>query len=941
MSKQLAQALNLARGEARAWLNFLEFYKTSSAPLWPVRLVNLVTKEDTEAQRLTADRPDPQIYLGGVPRTPHLLAGPVLFEAEVEVVGPALVNPILYLDLGSGFNETATLALNWRGEGRLVGLIPEIAKLRQLRLDPSEQPCDLRLKSLRLRREISEPSPHIEEGLSASIAPVEDFHTSIARVAEISGVHLLGGRGIIPTAEVGVFEFTDEDPQIIFTTLPEGHGDAAIAHYEFDVEDFDDTLSAPRIYLDYVSKGYSHAASFPLDRQPDGRYRAMIVVPALAHSIRWDPSDRRGQFRLRGIRARPHVFGDVDPTSVALPKDILQAGGKEFEILRPVATELTLRLNGEYLNAGTSVGYDYGRWLERNEAGGDEAGKRRVLEDLERRPKFSFVTPTYNTPPELLEACVRSMLDQVYPDFEICIADDNSSDPRVREVLTRLAQEDDRIKLKFRRRNGHISEASNSALSLASGEYVVLVDHDDLVPDYCLLMVAAYLNQHPQAKVLYSDEDKIDQTGRRCDPYFKSDFNQFLMYGHNMVSHLGVYERALVKSLGGFRKGYEGSQDYDLFLRCLSRCGPEAVVHVPHVLYHWRMLPGSTAVSADQKSYAVTAAQKSLNDFFQRQGLPFVSVDGVAPGLTGLEITGPPPATSVSIVIPTRDGVDLLRACVASLRDHLDPTVEVLIIDNGSVEPETTDYLAHLAGLAGFRVIRAPGEFNFSALCNLGVAQARSEIICLLNNDTEVVADHWLVRARTLLSLPQVGIVGARLAYPDGTLQHFGLYLGMGSHQIAGTPHRGLPLDAFGAFGKARLIQEFSAVTAACLFVRRETYQAVGGFDPALPVAYNDIDFCLKVRAQGLKVVCDPAIVLIHKESKTRGHDHHGDRARRLQREADLMRQRWGALLDEDPYYSPNLTLQRDDLSLAPKTRKPLPWIPQTPPNNATTERAT
>lgn len=586
------------------------------------------------------------------------------------------------------------------------------------------------------------------------------------------------------------------------------------------------------------------------------------------------------------------------------------------------------RLDGDYASLGLDVGYDYGRWLSRNEAmaDGDDAGKRALLGRLKARPRFSFVTPTYNTPPELLEACVRSMQAQVYPDFEICIADDRSSDPRVVETLRRLASEDERIKLALREVNGHISEASNTALSLATGDYVVLVDHDDLVPDYCLLTVAAWLEAHPQAKVLYSDEDKIDQEGRRRDPYFKSEFNPFLMYGHNMVSHLGVYERGLLEEIGGFRKGYEGSQDYDLFLRCLSACGEGGVVHIPHVLYHWRMLPGSTAVSADQKSYAVTAAQRSLNDHFAREGLPFRSVEGVAPGLTGLALAGPAPMTTVSIVIPTRDRVELLAACMASLEGRIDAGVEVVLVDNGTEEPQALAYLEELAGREGVTVVRAPGPFNFSALCNAGAARARGEILCLLNNDTEVVAEDWLARARTLLSLPQVGAVGARLTYPDGTLQHFGLYLGMGGHGVAGTPHRGMSSESFGYFGKARLIQEFSAVTAACLFVRREDYQAVGGFDEALSVAYNDVDFCLKLRARGLKVVGDPDILLVHKESKSRGDDARGERARRLQAEAGLMHARWADQLAADPFYNPNLTLERDDFSLAASPRTPFPW---------------
>jgi GT2 family glycosyltransferase len=493
-------------------------------------------------------------------------------------------------------------------------------------------------------------------------------------------------------------------------------------------------------------------------------------------------------------------------------------------------------------------------------------------------------------------------------------------------LLRRFERSDPRIKVEFRKDNGHISEASNSALALAKGDYIVLVDHDDAIPAHCLAVIARAINDHPGAQVLYSDEDKLDTDGVRRDPYFKGAFNEYLMFGHNMVSHIGVYSRALVTSIGGFRKGYEGSQDYDLLLRCLDQCDASRIVHIPHVLYHWRMLPGSTAVSADQKSYAIDAAQRALNDHFDRRGLPYRSIDGVAPGLSGLAIRPMQASPLISVIIPTRDGLDLLSACIDSILLFRDEALEIIVVDNGSVQDETILYLEKMAMAGLIRVVQSPGAFNFSHLCNLGVEAATGEIICLLNNDTEVLAADWLQRARAHLSVPQVGVVGARLLYPDRTLQHFGLYLGLGAHRIAGSPHRGLPEASFGYFGKARLIQEFSAVTAACLFVRRSDYEAAGGFDEALAVAYNDVDFCLKIRDLGLKVICDPDITLIHKESKSRGADTDPRKAARLEDEAQLVRDRWGERLTDDPYYSPNLTVDDDDMSMAPRPRVTLPW---------------
>jgi O-antigen biosynthesis protein len=743
------------------------------------------------------------------------------------------------------------------------------------------------------------------------------------------GLSVVQIRAIGFSGEPGVFTFLDRDPQVLFETQMQGHSDAWLCLCTFDVESLDGGLAAPRVYLDYSGQGFSQDASFVLVRQPDGLYRALVAFPSLQPTVRWDPSERSGQVRLNSIKVEPYSLEALGHEAAASVHAVLEVetglppGPRERHAWAERALALSLELNQNHLNFA-----DYNRWTKIVETpnAADYDRMKTIIGAFPWHPKFSFVTPTYNTPPALLEACIRSLLDQVYPHFEICVADDCSTNPEVRNTLTRLAAAHSQLKISFRSKNGHISEASNTALELATGDFIVLVDHDDIVPDYTLLVVADYLNRNPNAKILYSDEDKLDPSGRRCEPYFKSDFNRFLMFGHNMVSHLGVYDRSLVASVGGFRKGYEGSQDYDLFLRCMQRCAEQDIVHIPHILYHWRKLPGSTAISSDQKSYAIIAAQRAISDFLSRQGLPYTAADGIAPGLTALAVVGDPPRTKVSIIIPTRDRLDLLVPCIESLRPHIDDAAEVIVVDNGSNEPETSVYLRWLVESPGFSVISSPGDFNFSAICNLGVAASTGDIICLLNNDTELVSQDWLIRARALLATPDVAVVGARLLYPDQSVQHFGLYLGMGAHGVAGTPHRGWHKDHFGPFGKARLVQEFSAVTAACMFVKRAVYEDVGGFDPALQVAYNDVDFCLRVRQSGYKVICDPDIVLIHKESKTRGADTDGARAQRLEAEAATMRDRWGPVLANDPYYNPNLTLERDDFSLADIPRVAFPW---------------
>lgn len=585
------------------------------------------------------------------------------------------------------------------------------------------------------------------------------------------------------------------------------------------------------------------------------------------------------------------------------------------------------RASWEMMAPDPYIGSDYRSWSAQFERPtlGDEAAIAGLIERLSYRPTFSFVMPTYNTPIPLLRACIDSMLAQSYPDFEICIADDASTEATVMATLEAYTAQDPRVKIVRRDANGHISAASNSALALATGAFVVLVDHDDLLPDYALAVVAAYLNRYPDADILFSDEDKIDRHGLRSAPYFKGRWNRFLMYGQNMVSHLGIYRRSIVDAVGGFRIGFEGSQDYDLLLRCYECSSDDRVIHIPHVLYHWRMIPGSTSVSADQKDYACIAAQRALNDHFARCQMPMRSVPGFAAGLTGVTALVLPPV-DVTIIIPTRNGLDTLARCIAAIQMTQLDAVDIVIVDNGSDDPATLSYLDALVEKALAYVVRDPLPFNFSRVCNLGAAAARGQILCFLNNDTEVLAADWIVRARMLLALPEVGIVGARLLHPDLTLQHFGIVLGMGSHGIAGTPHGGISGDAPGYFGKARLMQEFSAVTAACLFIRKTDFETVGGFDQDLAIAYNDVDLCLRIAAQGLKIVGDPEILLLHAESTTRGDDGLGDNAARLEQEAALMRQRWGGQLEHDPYYSPNLTLDSSDFSLAVPPRVAFPW---------------
>jgi glycosyltransferase involved in cell wall biosynthesis len=560
---------------------------------------------------------------------------------------------------------------------------------------------------------------------------------------------------------------------------------------------------------------------------------------------------------------------------------------------------------------------DYAEWIRRYDTLTDEsrATMRDRIDNFVRKPLISVVMPTHNPKPEWLIEAIESIRKQIYPCWELCIADDASTDKAIRPILESYAREDRRIKVVFREKNGHVSAASNSALVLATGEWVALLDHDDLLALHALFWVVDAINQNPYACLIYSDEDKIDDSGRRLDPYFKCDWNVDLFYSQNMFSHLGVYRADLLNEIGGFREELEGSQDYDLALRCLERIEPKQIHHIPRVLYHWRMHAESTEKSGDAKSCALLAGERALNDHFQRQNVN-ARAELVGFGYRVHHVLPDVPPL-VSLIIPTRNGLQLIRQCVESiLKKTTYPNYEILIVDNGSDDPATLQYFKELQSDPRIRVVRDDRPFNYSALNNAAVKLARGEVVGLLNNDLEVISPEWLSEMVSHALRPGVGAVGARLWYPNNTLQHGGVVIGLGG--VAGHSHKHLPQKMSGYFWRASLIQSFSAVTAACLVIRKSVYEEVGGFnEDDLQIAFNDIDFCLRVREAGYRNIWTPYAELYHHESATRGYEDTPERQARFAKEVQYMKQRWGDTLLNDPAYSPNLTLGHDDFSLA------------------------
>ncbi len=553
----------------------------------------------------------------------------------------------------------------------------------------------------------------------------------------------------------------------------------------------------------------------------------------------------------------------------------------------------------------------YHEWIERYDTLGPAqvAQAMALLDTLIKKPLISVIVPTYNSAPDDLEAMIESVRKQIYPHWELCVADDASTDSSVREVLQAWQAKDKRIKVVYREENGHISEASNSALTVATGEYIALLDHDDILPAHALLLVARYIGMHPAGRLFYSDEDKLDPSGKRTAPYFKPDWNPVLALTQNLFSHLGVYERTLVEEAGGFRKGFEGSQDYDLALRCISIAGAECIVHIPHVLYHWRITSKSTSGGQNRKPYALNAAVRAVNEFLQHSRIMAVvePIFGDS-GLLRVRYATPRPSPKVSIIIPTRDGVALLRQCVDSvLQKTLYKNFEIIIVDNGSVQAETLAYFAQINGDDRIRIVRDDSPFNFSALNNKAARLAEGEFLCLLNNDIEVISPDWLNELVSIAVQPGTGAVGAALWYPNNTLQHGGVLIGLGG--IAGHMHHSLQRGSLGYFNRAIALQNLAAVTAACLMVRREIYQQVGGLDEKLAVAFNDVDFCLRVQTAGYRNVWTPFADLYHHESATRGSDMSPEKYQRFLSEIRLMEDRWAGKFDRDPAYNPNLSL--------------------------------
>lgn len=575
---------------------------------------------------------------------------------------------------------------------------------------------------------------------------------------------------------------------------------------------------------------------------------------------------------------------------------------------------------------------NYSDWVSRYDTFNPEmrAQCSKAVTQLRIQPMISIVMPVFNVEERWLRAAIESVRAQVYENWQLCIADDKSTAPYIADVLKEYRDKDPRIKVVFRSENGHIVHATNSALELATGVYTAFLDNDDeLTPDALACMVFA-INRHPEGELFYSDEDKKTENGERFNPYFKSDWNPELILSQNYLCHMCLYRTATIKKLGGLRLGFEGAQDWDLALRVADHAGAARIHHVPHVLYHWRVIAGSTAQSTSAKPYVLAAQQKAVEEHLARRGISSAKVQ-IDDSISQLRVTLPVPVPHplISIVIPTKDRIDLLSQFLESvlkLSSYSD--FEFVLIDNGSKEQETFEYYKNLQQRwSKTTIILDDGPFNYARLNNIAVREAKGEYILLCNNDLEVIKPDWLEQLLSFASLPGVGSVGARLLYPNGAVQHAGVITGING--VAGHAFKGFPRHDVGYFNGAILPRTVSACTAACLMMRRENFDLVGGFDEhGLAVAFNDVDLCLKLIKTGLRNVYCPYAELFHYESASRGFETTPEKFLRFEGEIATMKQRWGERLPYDPYYNPNLTILTEDYVFAFPPRRAKPWSP-------------
>ena len=558
----------------------------------------------------------------------------------------------------------------------------------------------------------------------------------------------------------------------------------------------------------------------------------------------------------------------------------------------------------------------YQKWILRHLPSQKELEKQR-REKFDFQPKISIVIPLYKTPEKYLRQLVDTVKAQTYPNWELCLSDGSGADSPIAGLLKELAASDERIKVVSHDQQLQISENTNAGIEIATGDYIAFADHDDELTPHALFECVKALNKDRRIRVLYSDEDKMSMDGHKFfQPHFKPDFNIDLLCTVNYICHLFVVKKEIVDQIGMLKKEFDGAQDYDFVFRCVEAAGREQIHHIPRILYHWRCHEDSTAENPESKMYAFDAGARAIKAHYDRIGVPVEIEKGEYLGLYRTKFLWEEKPL-ISIIIPNKDHIDDLRRCIDSIEEKATyRNYEYVIVENNSTEDETFAYYKELeASNPKAHVVYWDGIFNYSAINNFGAAHAKGDYLLLLNNDTEIISPDCLEQLLGYCMRPDVGAVGARLYYEDDTVQHAGVVVGFGG--IAGHCFVQQKRDATGYCHRIICAQDYSAVTAACMMVKREAFDKVHGLSEEFQVAFNDIDFCLRLGKAGYLVVYNPYAELYHYESKSRGLEDTPEKVARFNREIASFEKHWPEILrDGDPYYNPNLTLESQDFSL-------------------------
>jgi len=720
--------------------------------------------------------------------------------------------------------------------------------------------------------------------------------------------------------ESNLWEATATDPQLILKSPFFFKGWYFI---QLKTQFHSQTIQTAKLYVNH-GKGYSENDAFVIPHRHNRPTYKVIYLSKKVKSLRLDPVESQIDFTLNELK----IFRI--PEQNAKRRIFKRISHLHPEYRQHTESELSLKFikqskqdwNHDLLSiyketfSRSSSEENYPHWIQKTEAKQFSAIAE-LTKNTSEVPLISILLPTYNSNPSYLLQCIESVQKQSYPNWQLCIVDDASTQKEHIELLQQFVTTDSRIQFQQRATNGHISIASNNCLEISKGDYSLLLDHDDMLAEHTLLLMVNELKKNPLLQLIYADEDKINENGLRFDPHFKPEWNQDLLYSQNYIGHPILVNTKRLQGLGGFKAGVEGSQDHDLLLRYTADLNATQINRIPNVLYHWRAHEQSTASHVNAKDYTTEAGIKALKNHFEREKITATVSMGKLPNTYRVQWPIPQKQPLVTLMIPTHNGHEILSTCITSILEKTTyANYEIIIINNQADCPQTLDFISKAdKNNHHLRVLDWNHPFNYSAINNFAAKHANGSILGLINNDIEVITPEWLTEMVSHTLRPEIGCVGSKLYYPNDKIQHAGVILGIGG--VAGHGHKYFDREQSGYFSKLELIQNYSAVTAACLLIEKNIFNQVNGLDQKnLPIAFNDVDFCIRVRNAGYRNIWTPYAELYHHESISRGSDNTPEKIKRANQEVQYMKNTWGKSLTQDPAYNPNLTLTHENYSI-------------------------